>query len=130
LSLARRERRTARRCHSQTAAPPTTLVIRPSAMFASADDTATTCPAAASPRPGAAGANDRYAAIILGGLTLAQGRRRCFPDERRRRDEGAPKERGGKAAPLQRPVASQQAQSGADPGGGQRAGDRPGVGRM
>jgi drug/metabolite transporter (DMT)-like permease len=26
------------------------------------------------------------------------GPRRCFPDERRRRDEGAPKERGGKAA--------------------------------
>jgi len=31
---------------------------------------------------------------------------RCFPDERRRRDEGAPRERGGKAARIPRPAAS------------------------
>ncbi len=34
----------------------------------------------------------------------AQVPRRCFPDERRRRDEGAPKERGGKAAPPSGPA--------------------------
>ena len=38
------------------------------------------------------------------------GPRRCFPDERRRREEGAPKERGGKAAPPSGPGASQPAQ--------------------
>src|SRR5690348_14693307 len=31
--------------------------------------------------------------------TARGGPRRCFPDERRRRDEGGPKERGGKAVP-------------------------------
>ncbi|HEV8220855.1 MAG TPA: hypothetical protein VGQ05_11355 [Streptosporangiaceae bacterium] len=39
-------------------------------------------------------------------LPARGGPPRCFPDERRRRDEGAPKERGGKAARLQRPAAS------------------------
>jgi hypothetical protein len=47
-----------------------------------------------------------YAAAHPRARERAGGPRRCFPDERRRRDEGAPKERGGKAAPLRRPGAS------------------------
>jgi len=42
-------------------------------------------------------------ALIGAPSPASAGPRRCFPDERRRRDEGAPKERGGKAAPSSGP---------------------------